>query len=119
MLYSTYLGGTQATGSHYQEEARGVAVDRQGNMIITGVTNSADFPRVRSLQPFGGGTDAFLAALDPSGDKTSTAHRSAARRTRSPHGLAVDPSGAVYVGGHTLSADFPLKGALRSAFAGN
>jgi uncharacterized protein (TIGR03437 family) len=119
MVYSTYLGGTQPTGSHYLEEARGVAVDRQGNMVVTGVTNSSDFPRVRSLQAFGGGTDAFLFALDPAGDKILYSTPIGGAKDEVAHGLAIDPSGAVYVGGHSLSADFPLKAALRSAFAGN
>lgn len=119
LLYSTYLGGTTPTGSHYLEEGRAVAVDPQGNMIIAGVTNSPDFPSVRALQPYGGAIDAFVTALSPDGDKILYSTPIGGSKEDMAHGVAIDPAGAVYIGGHTQSADFPLKTALRSAFAGS
>jgi uncharacterized protein (TIGR03437 family) len=119
VLYSTYLGGTQATGTQYMEEGRAIAIDRQGNIVVAGVTNSADFPSVRAVQQYGGGTDAFLTVLNTAGDRILYSTAIGGSKEDMAHGIAVDPSGAVYVGGHTQSADYPMKGALRSAYAGS
>jgi hypothetical protein len=66
ITFSTYLGG-----SSYDTGA-GIAVDRAGNVYVTGYTTSNDFPTVNALQPVrarGGnqGYDAFVAKLDPTG----------------------------------------------------
>ena len=44
LLFSTYLGGTG------DDQARGIAIDAQGNLPIAGNTTSEDFPTAGSLQ---------------------------------------------------------------------
>ena len=46
LLYSTYLGGTGATG----DIGNSIAVDSQGDAFVTGATSSADFPTVNAFQ---------------------------------------------------------------------
>ena len=119
VLYSTYLGGSQSAGGAYLEEARSVAVDRIGNLVVAGVTNSSDFPSVRAVQSFGGAIDAFITVLNPAGDKIVYSSPIGGSRDDMANSVAVDSTGAVYVVGHTASPDLPLKNALRSAFGGS
>jgi hypothetical protein len=61
-LFSVFLGGGGA------DEAKGVAVDVQGNIYLTGTTASLDFPTKGAIQAATGGSgDAFLAKLSPGG----------------------------------------------------
>jgi hypothetical protein len=63
LIYSTYLGGSG------DDQARDIAIDRQGNAYITGTTDSFDFPTKNPIQSsLGGGDDAFVAKLNPQGD---------------------------------------------------
>ena len=50
LVYSTFLGGSglDATGLG---DARGIALDPLGNVYVTGVTDSTDFPTANPLQP--------------------------------------------------------------------
>src|SRR5439155_905442 len=62
LVYSTYLGGSN------DDAGLGIAVDAANHAYLTGYTKSADFPTANALQPAsGGGEDAFVAALNPSG----------------------------------------------------
>ena len=62
LVYSTYLGGS---GDDF---GQGIAVDSSGNAYVTGSTYSTDFPTANPLQAvFGGGIDAFVAKLNPTG----------------------------------------------------
>ncbi len=94
-----YLGGSGA------EQATGIAVDTSGNVYVTGTTRSADFPA--TVGNYHGGTDVFVARYSPdlstrdmvvllggSGDETSS-------------GIAVDPSGNIYVAMNGGIEDFP------------
>ena len=116
LLYATYLGGAQGVGSSYSEEIRAIAVDRQGNIALTGVTVSSDFPAVRQLQPFGGGAnDAFLTVLNPAADRILYSTPIGGSGIDIAHAITTDSTGAVYVAGETLSTNFPLKNALRTS----
>ncbi|MCP3934573.1 MAG: hypothetical protein GY708_04280, partial [Actinomycetia bacterium] len=63
-LYSTYLGGSG------RDRGYDIVID-QGSGIahITGSTDSADFPTRHPLQGYRGGYDAFLAKLNPEGER--------------------------------------------------
>ena len=45
LLHSTYLGGSDDEGDPLYGSASSIAVDAAGNMYVTGVTRSVDFPR--------------------------------------------------------------------------
>ena len=58
LLYSTYLGGTNA------EIGFGIAVDSSGSAYVTGETISINFPAISPLQPANGGSsDTFVSKI--------------------------------------------------------
>src|SRR5205823_3522027 len=62
LLWATYLGGT------FSDYAGGIAVDRAGNVLVTGGTISADFVGANNSSKEGfGGLDAFVAKVSPNG----------------------------------------------------
>lgn len=100
--YSTYFGGSE------WEKGKGIFVDEQGNIYISGVTKSAntspnDFPAptggVTRIGP-GGNYDVFVVKMDRNGNLIySTILGGTLRET--PNSLAVDALGNAYVTGHT------------------
>jgi hypothetical protein len=62
VLFSSFLGGDQ------RDIAEDIALDTAGRAAVVGWTASAaDFPLGNAMQStFGGGTDAFVAVVDPS-----------------------------------------------------
>jgi Beta-propeller repeat len=111
LLYSTYLGGN---GPHY---AAGIAVDSTGNAYITGYADAPDFPIVNALQPEIGtqtGFNAYVAKLDPNGDRLIFSTYLGGSADTEGHGIAVDSQGNVYVTGTTRTSGFPLKNALQT-----
>ncbi|MEO8610966.1 MAG: SBBP repeat-containing protein [Chloroflexota bacterium] len=54
LRFSTYLGGSR--GESYVDETPRVALDSQGNVLVTGSTLSSDFPVVNAFQNQRGGT---------------------------------------------------------------
>ncbi len=113
LLYSTYVGGTGATG----DQGLGIAVDSQGDAYITGSTSSADFPTVSAFQSTlkSAATNAFAAKLNPTATALlySTYLGGSGASGDIGAGIAVDSSGSAYVAGFTTSGDFPLQGAIQ------
>jgi hypothetical protein len=63
IVFSTYYGGQSGN-----ETGSGVAVDQNGNVLISGTTMSSDLPTVSAYQTtFGGTDDAFAAKLSSTG----------------------------------------------------
>jgi uncharacterized protein (TIGR03437 family) len=71
--YTTRFTGSAATAAN-PDLALALAVDASGDVLVTGSTNSPDFPVTPgALQPtFAGPTDAFIAKLDASGNIVSS-----------------------------------------------
>lgn len=107
LVYSTYLGGS------FDDFGLGVAMDAAGNALVTGYTESGDFPiTMAALQPtFSGGSsvgsDAFLAKLSPTGSTLVFSTYLGGSGDDFGFGVAVDGAGTAHVAGETTSLDFP------------
>jgi hypothetical protein len=113
LIYSTYLGGSAADGGG------GIAADGSGNAYVTGSTVSTDFPTMSPLQPTnGGGNDAFVAKLNPTGSALVYCTYLGGSGYDSGSGIAADGSGNAYVTGYTTSVDFPTMNPLQPVNGG-
>jgi fibronectin type 3 domain-containing protein len=113
LIYSTYLGGTD------HDECSSIALDSMGNAFMTGWTVSNDFPVVQGCYDTsynGVPSDSFVMGLNINGSKMlhSTYLGGSGRDTG--ESIFVDASGDVYVGGWTMSNDFP---ATQGAYSSN
>jgi hypothetical protein len=112
LIYSTYVGGS---GS---DKATAVAVDASGAAYVAGYTTSASFPTQNPVQgTYGGGTDAFVAKLNPSGSSLMYATYLGGSNQDEADGIAVDAAGNAYVVGTTYSSDYPTANAFQSSLA--
>ena len=112
-LYSTFLGGT---GS---DVANAVAMDAAGNAVITGQTNSTNFPVTSgAYQPtIAGGNDAFVTKLSTTGAMVFSTYFGGSGEDGG-NGVALDGSGGIYITGETASTDFPMVNAFQKTFGG-
>ncbi len=112
-LYVTYLGGSQT------DYVSALAVDSEGAVYVAGVTESSNFPAPNALQSsIGGGMDAFLAKLTPSGAGLLFSTFVGGTGGDMARGLALDVSGNAYLAGHTSSSNFPTANAFQTVFGG-
>jgi hypothetical protein len=113
LLYSTYLGGSMT------ESGWGIAVDAANNVYVTGSTGSTNFPTANPFQATnGGGIDAFVAKIDPTGSALLYSTYLGGSGLDSSKSIAVDASGSAYVTGVTLSSDFPTREPLQQTYGG-
>src|ERR1035438_3520593 len=104
ILYATYFGGSA------RDSARGVAVDSAGNAYVTGFTNSSDFPATAGAyrSPSLGQTDAFAIKVNATGSALVYSALIGGAGLDYATGIAIDPSGSVYIAGYTTSVAFPV-----------
>ena len=113
LIYSTYLGGSDADVGY------GIAVDAAGSAYITGDTRSTDFPLAKPLQAkLGGAADVFIAKLSADGSRLLYSSYFGGSGGERGLGIAVDAAGNAYVTGYTNSTDLPVVNAFQGAFAG-
>jgi hypothetical protein len=115
LVDSSYLGGSLA------DSGGAVAVDPAGGLFLAGQTASLDFPATSGAAQIspGGGSDAFVARVDPSGTSLVFATYLGGSSSDVANGIAVDVAGNVYAAGETASTDFPTTaGALQTALPG-
>jgi hypothetical protein len=119
LAYSTYLGGDDL------DEGLALTVDSSGNVYLTGLTVSTNFPTVSgsSLQASPGGDyDGYVAKINSTGTAIVwSTYLGGSGGNEFGQAIAVDASGYVYVAGSTNSTDFPGVGSssLQSAYGGD
>jgi hypothetical protein len=99
LVYSTYLGGSS------DDKIRGVAVDQQGNVYVTGATNSSDFPGYGQA---GDGYHPFVAKLNAAGTALVYSTVFVSGSGHSTNAIAVDGAGNAYVTGNAPNSGLPL-----------
>jgi hypothetical protein len=113
LLYATYLGGSG------DDSAWSIALDAQGAIYVSGKTTSTNFPTRNPIQAAnGGGTDAFVAKLDPTGATVVFATYLGGAADDNAEAVAVGPAGKAVLKGVTESSNFPVKNALIPSFRG-
>jgi uncharacterized protein (TIGR03437 family) len=110
--FSTYLGGNRT------DEAGGIAVDGEGNIVVTGSTESGNFPTVSALQPTRRGLDVFVSKFNPSGSALIFSTFLGGNGDDEGQGLAVDGAGNIYVAGTTEATNFPTANAWKATNSG-
>jgi len=122
--YATFLGGTD------NDSASAIAVDTAGNAIVTGNTESGDFPvTAGAIQSsfhgkivFGPETfgDGFVTKLNAAGSGLVYSTYLGGANRDVGLALALDGAGNAYVAGITESADFPTTpGVLHATYIGS
>jgi hypothetical protein len=107
IIFSTFIGGNSGTGDN---SGFGIAVNSTGTYIIGNTASStASFPAFLTIGP-GGGTDVFVAKLNSATGTVSQLTRIGGSGNDTGNGIAIDSTGAAYIGGQTDSTDFPLAG---------
>ncbi len=114
LVSATYLGGRGRDGLSE------LALDKLGNIYITGDTTSPNFPVKNPIDGTlsGTGYDMFVTKMDPTAKKLIYSTYLGGSDWDSGSSIAVDATGAAYVGGWTKSADFPVKSAFDPSFNG-
>jgi Beta-propeller repeat len=115
VVYSTYLGGG------LDDNGYGIAIDSAGNAYVTGTTASSNFPTTTGAMQTsnGGGTDAFVAKLNPTGSALVYSTYLGGSGNEEGLGIVVNSSGNAYLTGITASTNFTTtSGVVQSALAG-
>jgi len=116
IIYSTFIGGSGA------EVGYALVLDGDNNAIITGYTNSTDFPTTSGAldESHNGGYDVFVTKLNSLGTGIIYSTYLGGSGADNAYGLAIDDVGNIFVAGRTASSDFPTtNGAFDESFNGD
>ena len=113
LVYSTYLGGSEADYGY------AIAV-QDGLATVTGHTASTDFPLETAVQnTHGGGTsDALLTQLSADGQSLLFSTYMGGSGEDKGYDVVADNSGSIYLTGDTFSTNFPTATPLQANLAG-
>ncbi|HRG99845.1 MAG TPA: SBBP repeat-containing protein [Polyangiaceae bacterium] len=116
VLYSTYLGGSS---DEYQTDEfngfitgpRNCAVDAQGRLHVSTTTVSTDFPTTAGAfsRVHAGAYDVTLSRLSPAGNALEFSTFLGGASSEYWATIALDPTGHIWMAGHTHSLDFPVQ----------
>lgn len=112
LVWGTFIGGSSYNGGYLGY----MALDRNGNAYVMGMTDASDFPTKNPFQGnLVGKLDAFVTKLDSTGQIVYSTYISP---INSVGRIAVDSAGSAYVVGDTASSQFPIVNAVQPNFAG-
>lgn len=108
LLYSTYLGGSDKDGMYYT----GVNLkrDNQGNVFITGTTESEDFPITSNAycQENKGNLDIFITKMNNDFTDVLASTYIGGRDKDEARAIEIDNNGNIFICGISESSDFPV-----------
>jgi hypothetical protein len=112
--WSTYLGGTA------EDDGYAIAVDSNGNAIVTGQTHSTNFPIVSGGHSGtnSGLFDVFVTKISADGTTVIYSTYVGGSGNDSGNAIALDASGDAFVAGATSSTDFPHTGGYQTSLKG-
>jgi len=131
LLYSTFLGGIANDGinpagplaRNYGDAMRGdIITDTDGNIFISSVTSSSDFPTANSFNMVyqGGPTDAILVKVKADLSEILWGAFIGGTGYDASHTLKFDNEGNIYAAGGTTSTNFPVTvGVYQGSLAGD
>ena len=113
LVYSSFLAGSGT------DKGYGIAVDNQRDALVSGSTNSTNFPTTSgaySTSNGGGATEVFVSQVNPTG---SALTYSTYVGPGTGYAIALNSSGNAYLTGSAASSSYPTTGgAYQSAFGG-
>ena len=145
LVYSTYLGGAaneysptdgesqigwnlNFSASGFSAPTQGLAVDSQGDVIVTGYTDSTDFPLQNPYQSAVPGLNGdfrsfavFVTKFNPQGTGLIYSTYLGGITTLSQSigtSIAVDAAGNAYIAGYTDDGSFPVTAGAYQTFCG-
>jgi hypothetical protein len=119
LVFSTMLAGSTFEG------ISGMAVDAQGNIYVSGISYSTDFPTTAgSVEPACAGcsstsNDGFVTKLNPAGTALVYSTFLGGTADDFAQSITVDGNGNAIVSGITLSSDFPAVNPIGSFSGAN
>jgi uncharacterized protein (TIGR03437 family) len=118
MIYETHIGGSSG------DVGFGIAVSSAGEVYLTGMTGSANYPLVPpsnnlSTKNITDPLNCFVSKLNASGSALVYSTVIGGGQADGCSGIAVDSSGNAYVSGATGSSDFPVVNAAQPSPPGS
>jgi hypothetical protein len=116
--FSTYFGGSG------DDSGWGVTVDKMGNPVVAGITNSNDLPTTSDAfqRTTSGGLDAFVAKFElPEYRAVSVTYFGGTKDDSSGYDgddIKLDSAGDVWLAGLTSSRDLPMRHAFQTSYGG-
>lgn len=113
LVWSTYLGGSSS------ELGKTVDVLANGDVVVSGLTQSSNFPTTAGAydRTHNGNADAFVCKLTAAGNALVFSTFLGGASYDEPFGLAIDAAGGIVIGGLTQSANFPTTAGAYDATA--
>jgi hypothetical protein len=110
LLFSTFIGGFAC------DSVSDMVLNSDGQILITGITESTDFPTINGFNDvLRGNSDGFLIQLNSNGQLLASTYFGGSIRDKVEN-VIVDLDGNIILSGFTDSADFPTLNAFDTTF---